>query len=139
MDEPHTVEWLISELGADHGERSMDARAELMGMGREHDVVGPLLRALPGMDRWEQLCVIEIVEELDDRRADGPLITLLDSEHDTVRAWSAEALARRQVTAAVPAIRRAYQACLDRGDDPDLSEPAGLRDALADLGAVIPE
>ncbi|GLY47752.1 hypothetical protein Lesp01_14080 [Lentzea sp. NBRC 102530] len=116
----------------------MDAQAELTHRGREADVVGPLLRALPGLSRYGQLCAIEILEELDDPRAAQPLIALLDSAHDTVRDWAAGLLSRTRVFEAVPALQRAHEATKERGDRPDWSEPVALRAALTDLGARHP-
>ncbi|WP_410648022.1 HEAT repeat domain-containing protein [Amycolatopsis sp. cmx-4-54] len=132
------IERLVRQLDADTADAAMDAQAELTHRGHTSDVVAPLLRALPTLTRYGQLCAIEIVEELDDQRADEPLITLLDSEHDTVREWAAGALGRRQVHDAIPALRRSYQASLARHDRPDWSEPVGLRRALTDLGARNP-
>lgn len=131
--EDDEIERLVRQLDAD-----MDAQAELTCRGHTSDVVEPLLRALPTLSRYGQLCAIEIVEDLDDRRADQPMIKLLDSEHETVREWAARALGRRQVHDAIPNLRRAYQASLTRRDRPDWSEPVGLRSALTDLGARNP-
>lgn len=129
---------LTQQLDADSADQAMDAQAELTHRGRHTDVVAPLLRALPALSRYGQLCAIEIVEELDDRRADQPLIALLTSEHDTVREWAAGALGRRRVHQALPILQRAYQTSIQRRDPPDWSEPVALRQALTDLGARHP-
>ncbi|MFD2420091.1 HEAT repeat domain-containing protein [Amycolatopsis pigmentata] len=133
--EPRTIEWLIRELDADSDERAEDAQAVLTSQGRHTDVVPPLLRALPTLGSFGQLCAIEILKELDDRRADQ---SLLDSENSTVRQWAAEALGRLRVYDAVPALRRAYQASLSRRDPLDSVASVVLRHALTDLGARQP-
>jgi hypothetical protein len=131
------IERLVRRLD-DRGEDAMDARAELTYRGREIDVMAPLLRVLPTLTRYGQLCAIEIIEELGDARAEMPLVDLLTSEHDTVREWAAIALGEMGFVDAVPALQRAYQACKDRGTPPDWSEPAGFRFALTELGARHP-
>ncbi|AIG72995.1 Hypothetical protein AJAP_00285 [Amycolatopsis japonica] len=134
----HEIERLVRRLDADGGGEAEDAQAELTRLGRETDVIAPLLRALPTLNGFGQLCAIEILQELGDARAGQPLIELLTSEHDTVREWSARALARLRVIDAVPALRRAFQACKDRGDPPDWSAPGSIRFALTELGARHP-
>jgi hypothetical protein len=139
--ENHDIEQLVRRLDASRTEDAMDAQAELTHRGREIDVIAPLLRALPTLSRYGQLCAIEIIQELDDARAGQPLIDLLTSEHDTVREWAALALAQLRVVDAVPTLQRADQACRDRDDPPDWTEPEGIRFALTELGArqaVIP-
>jgi len=132
------IERLLRRLDADGGGEAEDAQAELTRLGRETDVIAPLLRALPTLNGFGQLCAIEILQELGDARAGQPLIELLTSEHETVREWSARALAQLRVIDAVPALRRASQACKDRGDPPDWSEPGSIRSALTALGARHP-
>ena len=131
-------EELVHQLDADTIDEAMDAQTELIQRGRETDVVGPLLRALPGLSRYGQLCAIEILEELNDPRAAQPLITLLSSEHDTVREWAAGALGRMRTYEAVPALLRAHEATKKRNDSPDWTEPVTLRSALTDLDARRP-
>ncbi|MFJ1765767.1 HEAT repeat domain-containing protein [Amycolatopsis sp. NPDC088138] len=130
------LERLVRRLDASSAEDAMDAQAELINRGhRETDVIAPLLRCLPTLSQYGQLCAIEIIEELGDPRAAQPLIDLLTSEHDTVREWAALALTDFPVPEAVPALRQAYQACRSRGIRPDWSEPTGIRFALTALGA----
>lgn len=116
----------------------MGAQAELIRRGREADVVGPLVRALPGLSRYGRLCAVEVFGALPDPRADQPLIELLGSEDDTVREWAAIELADRSVHDAVPALRRALDASKSRNDSPDWTEPVALRSALTALGAKHP-
>ncbi|MFG1642672.1 HEAT repeat domain-containing protein [Amycolatopsis sp. NPDC049252] len=133
------LERVVRRLDASSAEDAMDAQAELIYRGhRETDVIAPLLRCLPTLSRYGQLCAIEIIEELGDPRAAQPLISLLTSEHDTVREWAALALTDFPVPEAVPALRQAYQACRSRGVRPDWSEPTGMRFALTALGARKP-
>jgi HEAT repeat protein len=132
------IEQLVRQLDASTTDEAMDAQAELTQRGRETDVVGPLLRALPGLSRYAQLCAIEILEELNDPRASQPLIALLSSEHDTVREWAAGALGRMQTYEAIPALMRAHEATKERDDRPDWSESVALRSALTELDARHP-
>jgi len=132
------LERLVRRLDADSAETAMDAQAELTHRGRDTDVIAPLLRCLPTLTAYGQLCAIEIIEDLRDARATPSLIELLTSEHDTVREWAALALTDFPHPDAVPALRRAYNACRSRGVDPDWSEPIGYRLALTALGARKP-
>ncbi|WP_410605241.1 HEAT repeat domain-containing protein [Amycolatopsis sp. lyj-90] len=132
------IELLIRQLDADSTGDAEDAQAALTHHGRETDVITPLLRALPTLDSFGQLCAIEILQELGDARAGQPLTDLLTSEHDTVREWSARALGQLRVVDAIPALWRAYQACKERGDRPDWLEPNSIRSALTELGARHP-
>lgn len=136
--ESDEIERLVRQLDAPSTDDAMDAQAELTHRGREIDVIAPLLQILPTLGRYGQLCAIEIIEELDDARAGQPLMALLTSEHDTVREWAALALAQLHIADAAPALWAAYQACKDRRDQPDWSEPAGIRSALTELGARHP-
>jgi hypothetical protein len=63
------------------------------------------------------------------------LIGLLGSEHETVREWSAWAVAQLGVREAVPALRAAYRRQRDSGDGPDCTEAVAIRHALTVLGA----
>ncbi|MFI5590090.1 HEAT repeat domain-containing protein [Amycolatopsis sp. NPDC051758] len=132
------LERLVRRLDADSTDDAMDAQGALTHRGRDTDVITPLLRCLPTLTRYGQLCAIEIIEELGDARAAPSLIELLTSEHDTVREWAALALSDFPVPEAVPALWRAYHACRSRGVDPDWSEPVGYRFALTALGARRP-
>lgn len=132
------IERLVHQLDASATDEAMDAQAELTHRGRETDIVGPLLRALPGLSRYGQLCAIEILEELNDPRASQPLIALLSSEHDTVREWAAGLLGQMRTYEAVPALLRAHEMTKKRGDSPDWSEPVALRSVLAELDARHP-
>lgn len=132
------VEELVRQLSEGTGVEAEEARASLIHLGRDQDVVGPLIRVLPTMNRFGLLCAVEIMEDLADSRVARPLTGLLDSEHDTVRAWAAGALERLRVYDAVPALRRALEAAKQRHTAPDWSEPVALRSALTELGAREP-
>jgi hypothetical protein len=136
--ENREIEQLVRQLDADSTGDAEEAQAELTHRGRETDVIAPVLRALPTLNSFGQLCAIEILQQLGDARAGQPLIDLLTSEHNTVRDWSALALAQLRVIDAIPALWRAYQACKDRGDPPDWTEPHSIRFALTELGARHP-
>jgi HEAT repeat protein len=110
-----------------------EAQAELEEYGPE--ILPPLLEAAPVFGRFGQLCAIELLERIGDPRAGSVLIPMLRSEHDTVREWSAGALAALGVEEAVPELRRAYEEVKARGTPLDWSEPKRLRDALTQLGA----
>jgi hypothetical protein len=102
----------------------------------------PLIAATPRLGRYGKLCAIEVLIALRATGA-GPVLTeLLDSEHETVRAWAAHALGELQVVDAIPRLRFAYQATRKRGTPLDESEPEAIRDALTALGArhpVVPD
>ncbi|MGW5382539.1 HEAT repeat domain-containing protein [Nocardia sp. NPDC003963] len=132
--ERRTIEGLVYRLDADHTDDAEDAKAEIIDLGRDTDVMTALLPALPELSRYGQLCAVEIIDELADPRAAPALIDLLGGEHDTVREWAARSLATLRITDAIPALRRAYQACRDRADPPDWCEPVCIRSALTDLG-----
>ncbi|MEU5259768.1 HEAT repeat domain-containing protein [Amycolatopsis sp. NPDC021455] len=132
------LERLVRQLDADSVEDAMDAQAALTHRGRDSDVITPLLRCLPTLTRYGQLCAIEIIEALGDTRAVPSLIELLTSEHDTVREWAALALIDFPVPEAVPVLWQAYHACRRKGVPPDWSEPVGYRYALTALGARKP-
>lgn len=132
------IEELVRRLDADLTEEAEEAQWELTRLGRDADVIAPLLRALPTLNSFGQLCAIEIIQELADDRAAGPLIDLLASEDGIVREWAALALAELRVVEAVPALRRAHQAGKDRGIDPGWSERDSIRSALTDLGGRQP-
>ena len=132
------IEQLVHQLDASTADEAMGAQAELTRRGSETDVVRPLLRALPGLSCYGQLCAIEILEELNDPRAGQPLTTLLGSEHDTVREWAAGALGRMRTYEAIPALRRAHDATKKRDERPDWGEPVALRSALTELDARRP-
>jgi hypothetical protein len=113
-----------------------DAKHELMSIGSS--VVQRLMAAVPRMRSYGQLCAIEIFEHLGDAGAAPVLIGLLDSEHETVREWSAHTLARLGVHEAVPALQAAYQRVRISGTPPGFTEPVSLRHALTTLGARRP-
>jgi HEAT repeat protein len=56
-------------------------------------VVQPLSAAVASLDRYGQLSAIEVFEHFGDAAAGPALINLLGSEHETVREWSAWAVA----------------------------------------------
>lgn len=123
----------VHDLDADSTETAEDAQHALTAMGLE--VLDDVIAAVPGMGRFGQLCAIEIFTALGDTRAADVLISLLDSESDTVRQWAAEALAELGVERAVPGLSRAYNAFRQRGESPNHSEGEGMRWALTRLGA----
>jgi HEAT repeat protein len=127
------VEELIRLLDAPQTDDADAAQGELMRRGRTVDVVAPLLRAVPHLSERGQQLAIEIFEQLDDQRAHQPLIEVLAGGNAILREWAASALGVMRVHEAVPALRRALQAGLDRGEPPDCSEQLALRWALADL------
>ncbi|WP_326566163.1 HEAT repeat domain-containing protein [Amycolatopsis rhabdoformis] len=139
MDTSDDIERLIRLLDSDghdaNGLGPDDAQGELTALGRAADVVTPLVRALPGLGPFAQLCAVEIFQELRDSRAVAALITLLDSADERVREWSAYALADLRAVEAVPTLKRAWSASKARGDDPGEGEPRSLRSALTVLGA----
>ncbi|MEU4540326.1 HEAT repeat domain-containing protein [Streptosporangium sp. NPDC023825] len=124
---------LVELLDDDSDDIAEGAMQELMAIGP--GVAGPLAAAVPRMRRYGQLCAIEIFEHLGDAGSAPVLIGLLDSEHETVREWSADALARMGIEAAVPALRAAYRRLRATGTPPDFTEPVALRRALTVLGA----
>jgi len=123
----------VRDLDADSTETAEDAQHALTAIGP--DVLDDVIAAVPGMGRFGQLCAIEIFTALGDLRAADILISLLNSESDTVRQWAAEALGELAVERAVPALARAYEAFRQRGESPDHSEGEGIRWALTQLGA----
>src|SRR5215204_6338015 len=79
-------------LDDDSTEVAEDATAELISVGVE--VVEPLAAAVPSLERFGQLSAIEVFEHFGDPGAGPVLVDLLSSEHDTVREWSAWAIAQ---------------------------------------------
>jgi hypothetical protein len=63
------------------------------------------------------------------------LIDLLGSQHETVREWSAWAIADLGVREAGPMLRAAHQRQRVSGDGPDWTETVAIRHALTVLGA----
>ena len=124
---------LIGLLDDDSTEVAEDAKAELISIG--HAVIEPLIAAVTSLERSGRLSAIEIFEHCGDAAA-GPVLTqLLSSEHDTVREWSALALAQLSIREAVPALRAAYRRQRVSGDGPDFTEAVEIRHALTVLGA----
>ncbi len=127
---------LIGLLDDDSADVAEGAKAELISVG--HAVIGPLIAAVPALERYGQLSAIEIFGHAGDVAAGSVLTELLSSEHDTVREWSARALAELGVREAVPALRAACRRQRASGDGPDLTEAAEIRDALTVLGGRRP-
>ncbi|MEU7890533.1 HEAT repeat domain-containing protein [Microbispora bryophytorum] len=123
---------LIGLLDHDSTDSAEDAKAELISIGV--GVIQPLIAEVPSLRRYGQLSAIEIFEQLGDTRATPVLIDLLDSEHETVREWSAFALAQLGVHTAAPALQEAYRRLRTQGAPPDSSEAVALRHALSVLG-----
>jgi len=130
------IERLISMLDDDSTEVAEDAKAELMSIGQ--DVVGPLAAAVFSLQRYGQLSAVEVFEHMGGAVAGQILTELLGSDHETVREWSAYALATLEMRDAVPALQAAYRRQRAGGDPPDSSEAVGLRYALTALGARSP-
>jgi hypothetical protein len=98
-------------------------------------VVQPLAEAVESLDRYGQLSAIEGFEYLGDSTAGPALMNLRGSEHDTVREWSAWALAELSVRAAVPMLRSACRRQRASGNGPDWTEAVAIRHALMVVGA----
>ncbi|MFF5226165.1 HEAT repeat domain-containing protein [Dactylosporangium sp. NPDC000521] len=124
---------LIGLLDDDSTEIAEDAKAALISIGDE--VVQPLASAMGSLDRYGQLSAIEVFEHLGDAAAGPALIDLLGSEHETVREWSARAIAELGVREAVPMLQAAYRRQRVSGDGPDWTEAVAVRHALTVLGA----
>lgn len=124
---------LVELLDDDATDVAEDAKAALMALGAP--VVGPLMAAVPTMRRYGQLCAIEVFEHHGDPAAGPVLIELLGSEYETVREWSAWALADLDVRRAVPALQAADRRRRGTDDGPDCSEAVAIRHALTVLGA----
>jgi hypothetical protein len=127
---------LIAALRSSMGGDAEEAQAELIRLGAE--VIEPLIAATPSLPRLGQVCAIEVFRTLDDRRAGPTLVNLLQSDYETVRSWSAEALGALHIAKAVPALEGAYKACFERGTPPHWLEPTSIRWALTALGARLP-
>lgn len=124
---------LIGLLDDDSTEIAEGAKAELISIGGE--VVQPLAAAVGSLGRFGQLSAIEVFEGLGDAAAGPALIDLLGSEYETVREWSAWAIAELGVRRAVPALQAAYRRQRLGGNGPDWAEAVALRHALTVLGA----
>jgi hypothetical protein len=127
------IERLIGLLDDDSTEVAEDAKAELISVGV--DVIEPLAAAVPWLERFGQLSAIEVFEHLGDPGAGPVLIDLLSSEHDTVREWSAWAIAQLDVREAVPALQAAYQRLRVGDGRLDDSEAVAMRRVLTVLGS----
>lgn len=123
---------LIGLLDDDSTEIAEGAKAELISIGGE--VVQPLSAALGGLDRYGQLSAIEVFEHFGDAAAGPALIDLLGSEHETVREWSAWAIAELGVRDAVPMLQAVYRRQRLSGNGPDWTEALAIRHALTVLG-----
>ncbi|WP_433688010.1 HEAT repeat domain-containing protein [Micromonospora carbonacea] len=124
---------LIGLLDDNSTETAVNAKAELISIGT--GVVQPLSAAMESLGRYGQLSAIEVFEHLGDPAAGPALIGLLGSEHETVREWSAWAVAELDVRDAVPMLRAAYRRQRLSGNGPDWTEALAIRHALAVLGA----
>jgi hypothetical protein len=124
---------LIGLLDDDSTEVAEEAKAGLMSLGPE--VVQPLAAAVESLQSYGQLSAIEVFEHFGDDAAGPVLIRLLDIGSETVRDWSAWAVAKLGVREAVPALRAAYGRQRARGGALDDSEAVALRYALTMLGA----
>ncbi len=126
------VRRLIALLDDDSTEVAEDAKAALISIGIE--VLKPLATAMPSLKRYGQLSAIEAFEHLGDATVGPVLIDLLNSEHDTVREWSASAIAQLGVRTAGPALQAAYQRLRTEGRRLDDSEAVTIRRVLTELG-----
>jgi HEAT repeat protein len=111
------IDRLIGLLDDDSTEVAEEAKAGLISLGIE--VVQPLAAAVGSLGRYGQLSAIEVFEHFAVAAAGPVLIDLLGSEHETVREWSAWAIAGLGVREAVPAMRAAYRRQRASGDGPD--------------------
>jgi len=123
---------LIAALDGEDTTAAEDAQTSLESFGAE--VLDPLMSAVPEFGPFGQLCAIELFQHIGEPRAGAVLIPMLRSEEDTVREWSAQALASLGVVEAVPDLRRAYAATKRRATPPDWTEPESIRIALTELG-----
>jgi HEAT repeats len=124
---------LVSLLNSEDTSEAQEAQDELELYGPA--ILDQLLEATPRLGAYGQLCAIELLEGLGDRRAATVLIPMLDSENDVVREWAARALGELGIKEAVPRLREAYEAVQRRGKPLDWTEPGALRTALTQLGA----
>ena len=123
---------LIGLLDHDSTEMAEDAKAELISIGNE--VVQPLAAAVGTLGTYGQLSAIEVFEHVGDAVAGSALIGLLGSGNETVREWSAWAIAELGVREAVPKLRDAFRRQRVSGNGPDRSEAVAIRHALTVLG-----
>lgn len=124
---------LVALLNSEDTSEAQEAQDELELYGPV--ILDPLLEATPRLGAYGQLCAIELLDELGDRRAATVLILMLDSENDVVREWAANALGKLRVEEAIPKLREAYENVQRRGKPLDWTEPEALRTALTQLGA----
>lgn len=124
---------LIELLDDESTEIAENAKAELISIG--HAVVLPVSAAVGSLQRYGQLSAIEIFEQVGDPAAGPALIDLLSNQNETVREWSAWAVAELGVRDAVPALVDAYQRQRASGGGPECGEAVAIRRALTALGA----
>jgi hypothetical protein len=136
MRDDAAIAELVEGLGDDDTNRAQDAQLALESYGAR--ALPQLLAATLSLDRFGQLCAIELLEGIGDRRAAAVLIPLLGSEHDTVREWAAAALGALGADEAVPDLQRAYERAKTRGIPLEWTEPVAYRRALTQLGARRP-
>jgi hypothetical protein len=127
---------LIAALRSRKTGDAEDAKAELIGLGAE--VIELLIAATPSLPRLGQLCAIDVFRAVGDRRAGPTLISLLQSDFESVRSWSADALGGLHIAEAVPALEEAYKTCFQHNTPPHWLEPTSIRWALTELGARQP-
>lgn len=139
-DLSRSVEEWIALLDAPLLEDAEDATWALVNLARGgFEVIDPVVAALPGLTEGGQVEALEGFLEIGSERPAGAIIELLETSQDEfVRQRCAEYLGELRITAAVPALRRAYRATRDRRVEPDVVEPAALRQALTDIGALTP-
>ena len=136
-DEQHDrISKLIEDLSGTDTDASEWAQAELIEIGAM--VLEPLLARVLELDDFGQLCAIQVFRELNSSQAGDRLITLLRSDNEVVRDWSAQALGELGVTEAVPHLKRLLAERKAAGDPPDSSEAVDARYALTQLGAREP-
>ncbi|GAA2111089.1 hypothetical protein GCM10009759_52900 [Kitasatospora saccharophila] len=132
-DDAVEIAALVADLDAESTATAEEAQYGLIHLGPQ--VLDAVIAATPTLNPFGQLCAIEVFNAFDDRRPGEVLIGLLESGNAVVRQWSAEALGRLRVEAAVPALRRTYAEFNRRGEAPDDCEGGALREALTELGA----
>src|SRR5262249_15350003 len=93
------------------------------------EVIPSLIAAVGALDRYGQLSAIEVLEHCQDADAGPALIELLSSSHETVREWSAWALAELGVREAVPQLRETYRRHRTSGAPPNGTEAVAIRHA----------
>lgn len=138
--ETSSIRGLLDDLNSDDTARAEDAQHALQAIGRR--AVEPVLRELPQLGIFGQLCVLELLTDWSAemiREASGPtiddvVIPLLASGNAILRQSAADVLGHVQVRGAIPALRQTLESAKRAGVHPAFAEPVALRRALTVLG-----